>query len=183
MSSPVDFHYEPKFDMEVYFPTTCSDQDIRQLEQDLNATFTKDYVAFLKQWNGVKFYSEIDYPVMVKPMESFPGQSDEEWYEDEEDFLQILELFGVDRTKPDGIRERQSDYGFNRRVPPEYISIGAYHGPFAIAMHRKTGEIYGWWGIVPADSEDKGQPTMDFMRKVGDSFHEFWNRLDLAPDV
>lgn len=183
MSNGSEFNYEPKFDMEVYFESPCSDKDIRELEKDLNARFSDDYVAFLKQWNGLKFHSEIEFPVMVRPMEPYAGLPETDW-DDEEDYVSITDLFGVNPDDENDLRKWQSSYGFNRHVPEDFIAIGGYPGPFMIAMHRSRGTVYAWSDVDCGNPNRKEmQPTMDLMRKVGNSFHHFWSRLELAPDI
>ena len=128
--------YEPKLGMRALFES-CTEQDILEFEQQIEATLPEDYREFLLQWNGCRFWGNL--PAFTMLDTTFEGE-----------YGTVNTLFGLS-PKPDGADLRTSGVGyeFAERVPDRFLAIGEnrYQEQMAISLR---GDDRG--SVIPLES-------------------------------
>lgn len=150
----------------------CSEQDIRELEQHINATLPEGYRDFLLQWNGCGFVDNV--PAFDLADSRF-----------EEEYGTMDRLFGLP-TKSGGadLRLKSSGYQFRERVPERFLAIGdnPYQEFVCISLAGDDRGSVFLWSPGEAWEPDENVPTMEYLYLAAKTFRQFFDSLRPNPN-
>jgi hypothetical protein len=131
-----------------------------------------DYLAFLKQWNGVDFGIE---NIAVRFTDD----------PDEYSFGTLICLYGIGADLD--LRHSGKPYAFAERVPDGFLAIGddGAWDRLALCLNEdRFGHVFYWRPGIPWEEEENVQ-TEAHLHPVAHSFGDFWDGLyvsEFPPD-
>ncbi len=167
------FSYDAKFHASPLFPP-LAEEELLRFEAQVGHELPEAYRSFLLQWNGVRLGQPATF--------AFAGTADEFGRPDYADdaFGSISIFYGLPSSPDeDDLRTSDQGYAFRERVPDGIWPIGeacSFPRVCLVLQGTNRGEVLYWDPGLPWE-EGPNTQTYKYLKKVADSFYDFWQAL------